>query len=77
LVILTDVSSRCIIFSEAPYLGWKCGIHRSDNPVRLCNPPRRCCGEPDKPGLLYPLVSIPWYGIVFIDVAKQSMLLNK
>jgi hypothetical protein len=34
LVILTDVVSRCIAFSEAPRLGWKCGTRRSDNPIK-------------------------------------------
>jgi hypothetical protein len=43
----------------------------------LCNPPRRGCGEPTKPGLLYPLVWIPCCDIVFVGVAKQSRLLNK
>jgi cytochrome c biogenesis protein CcdA len=43
----------------------------------LCNPPCRGCGEPVKPGLLYPLVWIPCYGIVFTEVVKQSSLLNK
>jgi hypothetical protein len=43
----------------------------------LCNPSRQGCGEPAKPGLLYPLVWIPCYGIVFVGVAKQSRLLNK
>jgi hypothetical protein len=43
----------------------------------LCNPPHRGCGEPAKPGLLYPLGWIPCYGIVFAEVTKQSSLLNK
>jgi hypothetical protein len=43
----------------------------------LCNPPCRGCGEPAKPGLLYPLVWIPCCGIGFARVAKQSRLLNK
>jgi hypothetical protein len=43
----------------------------------LCNPPRQGCGEPAKPGLLYPLVWIPCCGLVFAGVAKQSRLLNK
>jgi hypothetical protein len=43
----------------------------------LCNPPRRGCGELAKPGLLYPLVWIPCYGIVVAGVAKQSRLLSK
>jgi hypothetical protein len=34
LVILTDVVSGCITFNEAPRLARKCGIHRSDSPVR-------------------------------------------
>jgi hypothetical protein len=42
----------------------------------LCNPPRRGCGEPAKPGLLYPLVWIHCYVIVFAEVGKQSRLLN-
>jgi hypothetical protein len=45
--------------------------------LELCNPPNRGCGEPAKPGLLYPLVWIPCCGIVFAGVAKQSRLLNK
>jgi hypothetical protein len=43
----------------------------------LCNPPHRGCGEPAKPGVLYPLVWIPCYGIAFARVAKQSRLVNK
>jgi hypothetical protein len=43
----------------------------------LYNPPQRGCGEPAKPGLLYPLVWIPCFGIIFARVAKQSRLLNK
>jgi hypothetical protein len=43
----------------------------------LCNPPHRGCGEPAKPGLLYPLVWISCCGIVFVGVMKQSRLLNK
>jgi hypothetical protein len=34
MVILTDVVSGCITFSEAPRLVWKCGTRRSDIPVR-------------------------------------------
>jgi hypothetical protein len=34
MVIVTDVVSRCITFSEAPCLAWKCGTRRSDSPVR-------------------------------------------
>jgi hypothetical protein len=34
LVILADVVSECITFSEAPRLARKCGTHRSDSPVR-------------------------------------------
>jgi hypothetical protein len=34
LVILTDVVSKCITFSEAPRLAQKCGTHWSDSPVR-------------------------------------------
>jgi hypothetical protein len=33
LVILVDVVSRCITFSEAPDLARKCGNRRSDSPV--------------------------------------------
>jgi hypothetical protein len=32
--------------------------------LHLYNPPRRGRGEPAKPGLLYPLVWIPWCDIV-------------
>jgi hypothetical protein len=77
LVILTDVVSRCTTFSEAPRLALKCGTHRSDSPIRVCNPPRRGCGKPTKAGLLYPIMWIPCNGIVFVGVAKQSRLLNK
>jgi hypothetical protein len=58
-------------------------LHESVAPVGvivllgLCNPPWRGCGEPAKPGLLYPLVWIPCCGIVFVGVEKQSRLLNK
>jgi hypothetical protein len=34
LVILAEVVSGCITFSEAPRLAWKCGTHRSDSPIR-------------------------------------------
>jgi hypothetical protein len=34
MVILMDVVSRCITFSEAPRLSWKCGTHRGDSHVR-------------------------------------------
>jgi hypothetical protein len=34
LVILMDMVSGCITFSNAPRLAQKCGTHRSDNPVR-------------------------------------------
>jgi hypothetical protein len=34
LVILVNVISGCITFSEAPHLAWKCGTYRSDNPIR-------------------------------------------
>jgi hypothetical protein len=43
----------------------------------LCNLPHRGCGELAKPGLLYPLAWIPYCGIVFVGVVKQSRLLNK
>jgi hypothetical protein len=59
LALLMDMVSGFKSFSEAPRLAWKCGTHRSDSPVRLCNPPRRGRGEPAKPGLLYHLVWIP------------------
>jgi hypothetical protein len=58
-------------------------LHGSVVPTRvtvllgLCNPPCQGCGEPAKPGLLYPLVWIPCCGIVFPGVVKQSRLLNK
>jgi hypothetical protein len=34
LAFLTDMVSGFKSFSEAPCLAWKCGTHRSDNPVR-------------------------------------------
>jgi hypothetical protein len=34
MVILTDVVSECITFSEAPRLAQKCDTHRSDSLVR-------------------------------------------
>jgi hypothetical protein len=34
LVILADVVSGCITFSEAPCLAQKCGTHKSDSHVR-------------------------------------------
>jgi hypothetical protein len=34
LVILVDMVSGCITFSEAPRLARKCGTQRSDSPVR-------------------------------------------
>jgi hypothetical protein len=59
LALLADVVFRFKSFSKVPCLARKCGTHRSDSPVRLCNPSRRGRDEPTKPGLLYPLVSIP------------------
>jgi hypothetical protein len=56
LVILTDVVSECITFSEAPLLARKCGTIGVTVLIGLCNPPCRGCGEPAKPRLLYPLV---------------------
>jgi hypothetical protein len=58
-------------------------LHGSVVPTRvaallgLCNPPCQGCGESAKPGLLYPLVWIPCFGIVFVGVVQHSMLLNK
>jgi hypothetical protein len=34
LVLLADVVSRIKFFSEAPHLVQKCGIRRSDSPIR-------------------------------------------
>jgi hypothetical protein len=34
LVVVADVVSGCITFSEAPLLARKCGAQRSDSPVR-------------------------------------------
>jgi hypothetical protein len=34
MVILADMVSGCVTFSEAPRLARKCGTHRSDSPVR-------------------------------------------
>jgi hypothetical protein len=34
LALLTDVVFGFKSFSEAPRLAWKCGIHRSDSPIR-------------------------------------------
>jgi hypothetical protein len=34
LDLLTDVVPGFKSFSEAPHLAWKCGICRSDSPVR-------------------------------------------
>jgi hypothetical protein len=70
LVIFVDVVSGCFTFNEAPRL------HGSVVPIGvtvllgLYNPPHGGCGEPAKPGLLYPLVWIPCCGIVFAGVAK-------
>jgi hypothetical protein len=77
LVILADVVSGCITLVKLH------ALHESVIPagvivlLELCNPPRRGCGEPAKPGLIYPLVCIPCCGIVFAGVTKQSRLLNK
>jgi hypothetical protein len=38
----------------------------------LCNPPRQGHGEPAKPGLLYPLVSIPYSDTVSEKPGSQS-----
>jgi cytochrome c biogenesis protein CcdA len=77
LVIHTDVVSGCITFSEAPRLAQKFGTCRSDSPIRALKSTTRGYDELAKPGLLYPLVWIPCYGIVFAGVAKKSKLLNK
>jgi hypothetical protein len=34
LALLADMVSRFKSFSEAPHLAWKCGTHKSDNPIR-------------------------------------------
>jgi hypothetical protein len=34
LALLVDVVSGFMSFSEAPYLAWKCGTHKSDSHVR-------------------------------------------
>jgi hypothetical protein len=34
LVILVDMVSGCITFSESPCLARKCGTHKSDSPIR-------------------------------------------
>jgi hypothetical protein len=34
LVIVMDVVSVCITFSEAPHLARKCSTRRSDSPIR-------------------------------------------
>jgi hypothetical protein len=34
MVILADMVSECITFSEDPRLARKCGTRRSDSPVR-------------------------------------------
>jgi hypothetical protein len=55
-------------------------LHESVVPVGvivllgLCNPPRQCCGEPTKPGLLYPLVSIPCCDTVSYLVGLSSRI---
>jgi hypothetical protein len=59
LALLLDVVSGFKPFSEASHLAQKCGTHRSDSPVGLCNPPHRGHGEPANPGLLYHLLWIP------------------
>jgi hypothetical protein len=59
LALLMDMMSGFKSFSEAPRLAQKCGTHRSDNPVKVCNPQCRSRGKPAKPGLLYPLAWIP------------------
>jgi hypothetical protein len=38
----------------------------------LCNPPRRGHGEPAKPGLMYPLVWIPYCDTVSEILGLQS-----
>jgi hypothetical protein len=77
LLLLVDVVSGFNTFSEAPRLAWKCGTHRVTVMLGLCNPPRRGCGEPAKPGLLYPLVWISCCGTVNTGVVKQSRLRNR
>jgi hypothetical protein len=64
LVLLMDVLSGFKSFSDAPHLARKCGTHRSDSPIRLCNPPYRGHGKPVKPGLLYHFLLIPCCDIV-------------
>jgi hypothetical protein len=56
LALLTHMVSGFKSFSEAPCLACKCGTRRSDSPVRALSCRGR--GEPAKPGLLYPPVSI-------------------
>jgi hypothetical protein len=40
--------------------------------LSLCNPPCRGCGEPAKPGLLYPLVWIPCCDTISEKLGPQS-----
>jgi cytochrome c biogenesis protein CcdA len=76
LVIHVDVVSGCINSIKLHALS-RSVVHTGVTVMLgLCNPPRRGCGEPAKPGLLYPLVWIPCYGIVFVGVVKQSRLCN-
>jgi hypothetical protein len=72
LALLTDMLSGFKYFSEAPRLARKCGTHRSDNPVRALNPPSQGRGKPAKPGLLHPLVWIPFYDTVSEILGLQS-----
>jgi hypothetical protein len=76
LVILTDVVSGSFTFSEAPRLAQSVVLVEVTILLGLYNPRHRGCGEPAKPGLLYPLVWISCCGIEFAGVAKESRLHN-
>jgi prepilin signal peptidase PulO-like enzyme (type II secretory pathway) len=64
LALLVDMVSGFKSFSEAPHLARKVVPAGVTVLLGFFNPPRRGCGEPAKPRLLYPLVWIPCCDIV-------------
>jgi hypothetical protein len=65
MVILVDMVSGCITFSEAPRLAQKCGPVGVTILFGFCNPPRRGCGKPGKTWVSIPpcVYSLLWYSI--------------
>jgi hypothetical protein len=72
LALLEDVVSGFKSFKEAPHLPGSVVPVGVTVILGLCNPPCRGCGEPAKPGLLYPLVWIPCCDTISEKLGSRS-----